>query len=616
MRLTHILVVASVTLVSGDTRQAIQADALLTHIKFLASDDLEGRGNGSPGLDRAGDYIAAQWKAAGLQPGGKNGSWFQPFELVTSLSVGEGNTLTVRSGGQSIAFALGQTYFPLSATANDSTREASANAQALPLIFAGYGISASSLNYDDYAGIDVTGKAVLVFTHEPQEHDAASRFNGREFTANATLLSKAMTARTRGAKLLLIVSDPTHDRDEAPYQGFIKDPQAEDYGIPVLRVQRDRIEPLLAAWKLDMLAKEIDSAGAPRSRALAGAAADYVEHLAKTRRTVRNVIGVLPGSNPARKNEAIVLGAHYDHLGLGGRHSMNPNLAGQIHNGADDNASGTAALIEIARAAAANHARFQRSVIFVAFAGEELGLLGSAQYVNSPAVPLDDTVAMVNLDMVGRPRGRIMISGLESAPAVDDDVKAAAATVAGLEIKRFQEGAGVGSSDDTTFMLKKIPAIGFFSGFHSDYHRPTDDWPLIDGAGAATVATLAYELTARLAERPDRPQYVAPPTPTGHGTSTGDAGSVGGYGPYFGSVPDFGEADSGVKFAEVRENSPAAKAGLKAGDVMVSFDGKPIRTLYDFTYALREKKPGDEVEVKVMRGTEAITVKVALTTRP
>jgi hypothetical protein len=427
-------------------------------------------------------------------------------------------------------------------------------------------------------------------------------------------MTKAMTARNKGARLLITVSDPSHEKDEASYAGFSRDPQAEDYGIPVLRVHRDRIAPLLAAWKLDESAKAIDSTGMPQPRALEGATVTYVEHLAKTRRTVRNVIGVLPGA--ARKDEAVVVGAHYDHLGLGGRHSMNPNLAGQVHNGADDNASGTAAIIEIARAAAASRTRFDRTVVFVAFAGEELGLIGSAQYVARPAVPLDRTVAMVNLDMVGRPRGRIMISGLETAPAVAADVDAAAATVDGIDINRFQEGAGVGSSDDTSFALKKIPAIGFFSGFHSDYHRPSDDWQQIEADGAARVANLAYELTARLAARPDRPAYVAKAAPAGHGTAPSDPGSVGGYGPYFGSVPDFGDADGGVKFAEVRENSPAAKAGLKAGDVMTMFDGKPIRTLYDFTFALREKRPGDEVAVTVMRGGAPITVSVQLTTRP
>ena len=610
--ISPLLVCAAV--VAADTRPVINPNDLLQHVKFLSSDELEGRGNGTRGLERAAEYIASQFKAAGLQPGGKDGSWFQPFELVTGLSVGDGNRLSIQANGRNVSFTLGESYFPVSTTANDSTKVASAELPEVPLVFAGYGISAPALNYDDYAGIDVRGKAVIVFSHEPQEHDDKSRFDGRKATSYSMTLNKAMTARNKGARLLISVSDPSHEKDEASYAGFKRDPQAEDYGIPVLRVQRDRIAPLLAAWALDNLAKEIDSSGAPRSRALDNATVTYVEHLAKTRHTVRNVIGVLPGST--RKDEAVVVGAHYDHLGLGGRHSMNPNLAGQVHNGADDNASGTAAVIEIARAAAASRTRFERTTVFVAFAAEELGLIGSAQYVAHPAVPLDKTVAMVNLDMVGRPRGRIMISGLETAPAVSADLDAAAEAVKGLEIQRFHEGAGVGSSDDTSFALKKIPAIGFFSGFHSDYHRPSDDWQQIEVAGAANVANLAFELTARLASRPERPAYVAKAAPAGHGTASSDAGSVGGYGPYFGSVPDFGDADGGVKFAEVRENSPAAKAGLKAGDVLTSFDGKPIRTLYDFTFALREKKPGDEVAVTVMRGGAPITVKVLLTTRP
>ena len=601
---------------TADSRTPIQPDALLAHVKFLSSDELEGRGNGTKGLERAAAYIAEQFKAAGLQPGGVNGGWYQPFELVTGLTVGAPNRLTIEAHGLSVSFTLGESYFPLSTTANDSTHAASTQVSGVPIVFAGHGISAPALDYDDYAGIDVKGKAVIVFTHEPQEHDDKSRFDGRALTSHVTLMNKAMTARHKGAKLLLVVSDPTHERDEAPFQGFARDPQAEDYGIPVLRVHRDRVAPLLAAWNLDALAKEIDLTGTPKSRDLEGLA-EYVEHLAKTRRTVKNVIGVLPGKDPARAHEAVVVGAHYDHLGLGGRHSMNPNLAGQVHNGADDNASGTAAIIELARTAAANRARFARTMVFVAFAGEELGLIGSAQYVNHPSVPLDRTAAMINLDMVGRPRGRIMVSGLETAPAIDEDLKAAAAGIDELEIRRFQDGAGVGSSDDTSFLLKKIPSVGFFSGFHSDYHRPTDDWPHIDGPGAARVASLAYELAARLASRPERPKYIARAERSGHGTSTsGDAGSIGGYGPYFGSVPDFGESDGGVRFAEVRENSPAAKAGLKAGDLMVSFDGKPVRTLYDFTYALRAKKPGDDVEVRIVRGDQPLTVTVRLTTRP
>jgi Peptidase family M28/PDZ domain/PA domain len=605
------LVLASVSM--GADTIAIPPEALMAHVKYLSSDELAGRGNGTKGMEQAADYIAQQFKEAGLQPGRKDGSWFQRFDMVTGLTVGDGNRLEIQDGSMSVSFELGVTYYPLSATANDSSKMTSADIENIPLIFVGYGISAPSLDYDDYADVDLKGKAAVIFTHEPQEMDEKSRFKGRALTEYATLMHKAMTARSKGARAVVVISDPTHDTDAGAYRGFKLDPQADDFGLPLLRVQRARIAPLLQQWQLDATAAEIDRDGTPHSHPLPGSLT-YVEHLVKTRRTVRNVIALLPGSDRARANEAVVVGAHYDHLGLGGQHAMNPELTGQIHNGADDNASGTAAVLEIARAAAAHRNRFPRTVVFVTFAGEELGLIGSAHYADDPVVPLDHTIAMINLDMVGRPRGKIMISGLEAAPALDDDVKAAASAASGLEVKRFQEGAGVGSSDDTTFLLKKIPSLAFFSGFHSDYHRPTDDWDRIDSTGFAQVATMALELTARLAQRAERPAYVAPSMPT-HGAPS-DTGSVGGYGPYFGSVPDFGESDNGVKFAEVRENSPAAKAGLRAGDVLVSFAGKPIRTLYDFTFALREQKPGDEVEVTVMREGQPLNVKVALTTRP
>jgi Zn-dependent M28 family amino/carboxypeptidase len=215
---------------------------------------------------------------------------------------------------------------------------------------------------------------------------------------------------------------------------------------------------------------------------------------------VRNVVGVLPGSDPARAREAIVIGAHYDHVGLGGRLSLTPERAGEIHNGADDNASGTASVIEMARAAIADRTRFPRTLIFVTFAGEERGLLGSQHYVRSPApIPIASTVAMLNLDMVGRSRGAVDISGLDKG-AVRDDMMSAAQTVGNLEIK--QEGPGAGRSDDSSFLDARVPAINFFTGFHADYHRPTDDWEKIEKAGTARVATLALEFAARLAADP------------------------------------------------------------------------------------------------------------------
>ena len=241
------------------------------------------------------------------------------------------------------------------------------------------------------------------------------------------------------------------------------------------------------------------------------------------------------------------------------------------------------------------------------------GLLGSSYYVNHPSVPLDKTVAMLNLDMVGRASGRILVDGLANAPSIEEDLKAAEAG-GRISMRALRGGPGAGASDDGSFILKKIPAINFFSGFHSDYHRPSDTWDKVDAQGGAAVADLALALARRLANRATRPEFVETVKQDPHASGSVSAGS--GYGPYFGSVPDFGNDDNGVKFAEVRGDSPASRAGLRGGDVLVSFGGVPIKTLYDFTFALREKKPGDRVEVTVLRNGKPLTVTVELTNRP
>ena len=592
----------------------IDPRAYLDHIKFLASDDLRGRGSGTPELDRAADYIAGRFRAAGLEPGGDDRTYYQQFELVTGLTVGPNNSLTLRRvGGSTTALKLGADYEPLSLAGSGDRGSAGQPPLSAPLVFAGYGIAAPGYNYDDYAGIDVTDRAVLIFRHEPQENDANSIFQGKTHSEHAPFLRKAMVARSHGARALLIVDDPNH-ADQTNFSGWLREPQAEEYGIPVLRMSRARAQQLAGSLvDLARVARDIDADLKPRSRALEGVSITYSESLTKNRRTVRNVVGILRGADAAKAREAIVLGAHYDHLGLGARFSLSENTAGQIHNGADDNASGTAAIIEIARLAAANRTRLPRSLVFIAFAGEELGLLGSRYYVNHPAFPLAQTVAMLNLDMVGRAEGRIFVSGTETAPDLAADVQAAAGDLP-LKISLTGEGSAVGgSSDNTSFLLQRIPSIFFFSGLHADYHRPTDDWEKIDAEGGAAVASLAYEIAERIAARPDRITFVEPP-PQDHAAQ---ASSGSGYGAYFGSVPDFGEGEStGVKFADVRADSPAAKAGLRKDDVLISFDGKPIKNLYDFTFALQAKQPGDKVEVIVLREGKEREATVELGNRP
>ena len=596
---------------------AMQADprridpkAYLEHVKFLASEDLEGRGNGGRGLESAAEYIAARFREAGLEPAGDAGTYFQRFEMTTGMSVEPGNSVTLHSGRSSVGFDVGRDYEIVSTSGDYNS-----SAAPLPVVFAGYGISAPAARYDDYAGIDATDKAVLIFTHEPQENDPRSAFEGQTNTVHSTMMRKVEVARKNGAKAILVVDDTNHRPNTDRFRRWLRDPQAEDFGIPVFYLSRDLLQRALGTrLNLDGTSDQIDRDFSPKSRSLGDVTLAAVDRTTRVRRPVRNVIGTLKGSDPSLGSEVVIVGAHYDHLGRSGRFSMSQNTTGQIHHGADDNASGTAAVIEMARAAVEARKDFRRSLIFMTFAGEEHGLLGSSHYVNHPALPLDKTIAMINLDMVGRAGGRIMVDGLANAPSIEADLEAAESS-SSLKLKALRGGPGAGASDDASFLLRKIPSINFFSGFHSDYHRPSDTWEKIDAPGGAAVADLALALARQLANRAQRPPFVET-VQQQDPHSSGNVGAVSGYGPYFGSVPDFANEGQGVRFAEVRPGSPAAKAGLRGGDVMIAFGGAPIKTLYDFTFALREKKPGDRVDVVVLRDGKEVKASVELTTRP
>src|SRR5918994_3177340 len=604
-----LLAVLSVVSTQADPRR-IDPKIYLEHVKFLASEDLEGRGNGSRGLETAADYIAARFREAGLEPGGDAGTFFQRFEMTTGMSIEPGNTVILQSGRSSIEFDIGRDYEIVSTSGNQPT-----STTTLPVVFAGYGISAPGLKYDDYTSVDARDKAVLIFTHEPQEHDPRSVFEGRTNTVHSTMMRKVEVARKNGAKAILVIDDTNHRPASDRFRWWLREPQAEDYGIPVFYLSRDLVQRALGTrLNLERISDEIDRDFASKSRVLSDITVSAVDRTVRVRRPVRNVIGTLKGSDPALQSEAVIVGAHYDHLGRSARFSMSQNSAGQIHHGADDNASGTAAVIEMAKAAVAARQEFRRSLIFMTFAGEEHGLLGSSHYVNNPTLPLDKTIAMINLDMVGRAGGRIMVDGLGNAPAIEEDLKAAESS-SSLSLRALRGGPGAGASDDATFLLRKIPSINFFSGFHSDYHRPSDTGEKIDASGGAAVADLALALARQLANRAERPPFVET-VQEQNPHSTGNVGAVSGYGPYFGSVPDFANEGQGVKFAEVRAGSPAAKAGLRGGDVMIAFGGMPIKTLYDFTFALREKKPGDRVDVVVLRDGKEVKASVELTTRP
>lgn len=587
-----------------EAKPQFSAQEFLEPIKYLASDGLKGRGDGTPQLDEAAAYIARRFQEFGLEAWGDNHTYLQHFMMTVGAKIGPKNTLAYRSGGAEKALRPEQDFIPFSFSENISLEG--------PILFAGYGITAPEYQYDDYKGIDAKGKIVLVLRHEPQEHDEKSVFAGTQFTTHAEIVHKAINARDHGASGMILVNDlrnhPGEPDQLIPF-GSLAGP--EEMKLAVLQVKAAEADEWLkpSGHTLDELRQAIDKDLSNHSFALDPAARLALSvDVERIRKPVANIVGVLRGQSGTEARQCIVVAAHYDHLGLGEHYSLAPSQIGQIHHGADDNASGTSGVLELADALAHQERKPTHSVVFVAFAAEEAGLLGSNFYTAHAACPLEQTVAMINLDMIGRvSKNRLYIGGTGTSPGFRRLVEESNRPI-GFEIN--YSASGYGASDHTSFTVRGIPVLFFFSGLHSDYHKPSDTWDKIDAADGARVVELVANVVLALDALKEKPQYVrvAEPTPSG-------LGGGGGYGPYFGSIPDFGEIEHGVKFADIRDGSPAAKAGFKAGDVLIEFGDKKIDNLYDFTYALRAHKPGDKVMVTVLRNGESVRREVTLEVR-
>ena len=595
MRLASLTIFTAALLAAAE----LSEQAYMAHIKFLASDKLKGRGTGTPELDQAAEYVAREFKAAGLKP--VNSSYFQKFPVTTQAKLGGKNRLSLTLQGKKTVLKFNEEFVPLNMSSSGDFSGG--------VVFVGYGISAPEYNYDDYAGLDVAGKVVVMLRREPQETDDKATFNGRVYTRHAQFDSKTTNAKLHGAKAAIILTDVLSS-GYGEIEKFAKNAGPANAGIPAIMVKGEVGEKLLeaAGLKLRGIHEGIDKDMKPRSQDLRNVSIALRADVSREVRQVRNVVGYLPGES----SEFLVIGAHYDHLGLGQQFSMAPNMAGKPHYGADDNASGTAGVIELAKRFGAMANR-KRGILFMAFAGEELGLLGSSFFVNNPQLPLARAVTMINMDMIGRVKdGRVFVGGSgtgSSLKAVLDGTQSH-----GLKFDT-SETAGYGSSDHTSFTTKQVPVLFFFSGLHADYHKPSDTWDKINAVDAVRLLAYVGEVAEKLISQ-DRPQYVRVlPPQSAHSGAAPESGGSSGYGPYFGSIPDFAEPPKGVRFADVRDGSPAGVAGLKAGDIMVGFDGKDVGNLMDFTVLLRQKKPGDEVEVKVLRAGQTMAVKVLLTVR-
>jgi aminopeptidase YwaD len=642
---------------------APSVERLRAHIEYLASDKLEGRRTSSTGAKLAAEYVAREFSRYGLRrsighdtagmsilEADSPGRYLQQFPYVASLSLGQDNLFYVKPGraDDTALFRVEEDWMPLGFSSNGKVTGAQ-------MVFAGYGISSPELNYDDYAAGDAKDRVAIVFAGTPDgdnPHGQFVRAGGIRF--------KAAAARAAGARALLIIAGEDKLKDDKLAQ--LSYDNAGEAGIPVLVISRKLAKKLLGLASLAEYQAVADSrVGANASVAVSNSTGGTVplsqsQTLRAAMRSPKldisinvvrrdspsfNVVGILDGSDPTLKNEAIVIGAHYDHLGLGGEGSLAPR-EGEIHHGADDNASGVAGMLEVARFFTSPGNRPRRTIVFMAFSGEEEGLLGSNYYVNHPIVPLANTVAMINMDMIGRMKNnKLIVGGVGTTPIwrqviasanASDRMRVTATAETSGSIARTSNSTnrvavpmvtgingrpvvviesekpfdltlnedGFGPSDHSSFYAKQIPVLFFWTGTHADYHKPSDTADKINYEDEARILGLVVRIVHDIDSNDKRPAYASAKSEAS-GRSTG-------FRVYLGTIPNYADSTDGLLLDGVREDSPAAKAGLKAGDKIVKLAGHDVKNVYDYTFALGDMKAGQEYEVELVRSGERIKV--------
>lgn len=588
------LTIPLLLLAADESIPEITTRELMAHVSFLADDDLQGREAGTDGALQAAAYIAAEFERLGLKPVGDEGTYFQSFSLPKGFEALPGTKLIAKKGRKTSLYELEDDLYPLFCSA---AGEVEAGA-----VFAGYGLSAPDLGYDDYDGLDVKGKVVVVLRGVPGSQSKKNPFRTpavmRRFGA---FKSKQDTAAGLGAAALVVVNDPENHSSKREDKLVRRGDEADQGTIPCLHMRYAAASKMLAGTGVSLVKaqKYIDSRLKPRSEVMDKLTIKLTADLETKKLAVRNVVGLLEAQAPEKKDEIIVVGAHFDHIGLGRFGSLGGSKArGQVHNGADDNASGTAGVMEIAGYLKPMAGELKRSVLFIAFTAEEMGLLGSRHYVDHPVIPLGKTAAMINLDMISYlgKMGKLNIYGTGTAPSFEK-------TLSGL-VKRSRvktkliEGVGRGASDHYPFYKKSLPALFFITGLHKNYHRPSDDVKNMDKKGFEKVAKLAGELALALATAENRPVF----TPTTEGALEG--------GPFLGIAVE--DKENGIFVAEVAKGSPAAKSRLREGDQIVEVNDREVRTVSVFYGLWSGVTPGEKVTFVLRRSGKLRTVKVHL----
>jgi aminopeptidase YwaD len=573
-------------------------ELLKKHVTKLASDELEGRKPGTAGADKAARYIADQFSNYGLDcaapkstcrgAGNNHPGYMKEFPFIASVQLAKNNSLNIWRNGRASSISLRTDWMPIGFSSNGSLSQTK-------LVFAGYGITATDLKHDDYANIDAKDKIALVFASTPDgdnQHGQFSRYSDVRW--------RAIAAKDHGAKALIVIaSDDKFAEDRLSRLSY--DQTAGEAGLPVIAISRQ------AAAKLFGLAGPAEMGRVEKSpdtwaeQKLPESTVSLSIDITRRSVPAYNVVATLEGSDPNLKREFIVIGAHYDGLGRGGESNSRAPGSNEVHHGADDNASGTAGLLELARIFSAEKTKLRRSIVFVAFSAEESGLIGSNHYVNNPAVPLADSVAMINMDMVGRLRdGKLSVGGIGTSAEFRKLVEGLNGGARGFTLQLSEDGFG--PSDHSSFYAKQIPVLFFYTGTHEDYHRPSDTAEKINYEGEAKVVDFVGAIVRAIDSSDARPAYILARSRSGGRSMS--------FRVYLGTVPNYAESNEGMLLDAVRDDSPASRAGIKTGDKIVKLAGREIKNVYDYTYSLGEMKPDQEYEVEVIRGGERLTLKI------
>ena len=566
---------------TSSNNHEITEGELLSHIKFLSDDKRMGRFPGTQGSEEAIKYIINNLQSSNVLPAGTEG-FLQPFEFVTGIKADNDTRLAIEGNN----LRLNKDFIPMEFSSNGKFEGR--------IVFMGYGfVIDDSSTWNDYNGIDMKGKWALIIQGAPGGVHPHSKFRD-----HSSLRKKAMIAKDNNSLGVLFVNQ-NGDNDLIPLK---HSPNSLSIGIPVLQIKREFANQLVSQ-KLNSLQIKLDEKRQPQTFSIDKQIIAEIK-LKRETKLIPNVIGIIPGNDPELKKEHIIIGAHFDHLGFGeeGSGSLMPG-SNLIHNGADDNSSGTAAMLELSSKLARNKNLLKRSVVVMGYNAEEEGLLGSKYFANNPTIDLSSIVAMINMDMIGRMSNQAVTVGGTGTSNIFESILRE--TNKNHKLKLNMSPEGFGPSDHASFYVNNIPVLFFFTGTHSDYHKPSDDWQGINIEGEKQIADFVYDLTINLSGLSQKPIFKE----SGPKQSTQVRSN---FKVTLGIMPSYGGDSKGLKIDGVRKNGPADKAGIKRGDVIISIKGKEVNNIYDYMYRLEELEAKEVVKIIIIREGKEMVLSINL----